>query len=186
MGIHVGHPKRSLCTKVERNPVGVVRVTAPNVFASKMAAWAAILNDIKSLFDVRNPQTIPDLGVKFQTTCIWSIHFWEIAVHGSTYERMDVRTDGRSPNYKPPNPSGWGLIIDNAYRESIIYAVCILVLRQIWAKETRYSIFHTGEIHKFLSNTTSIEDPQNGLPPAFIYQYLRGLCDNNGTAVGDW
>ena len=29
---------------------------------------AAILNDIKNLFDVHNPQTIPDLGVKFQTT----------------------------------------------------------------------------------------------------------------------
>ena len=28
---------------------------------------AAILNDIKNLFDVHNPQTIPDLGVKFQT-----------------------------------------------------------------------------------------------------------------------
>ena len=29
----------------------------------------AILNDIKNLFDVHNPQTTPDLGVKFQT--IW-------------------------------------------------------------------------------------------------------------------
>ena len=38
MGIHVGHPKRSLCTKFERNPVGVVRVTAPSLFTSKMAA----------------------------------------------------------------------------------------------------------------------------------------------------
>ena len=28
---------------------------------------AAILNDINNLFDVHNPQTIPDLGVKFQT-----------------------------------------------------------------------------------------------------------------------
>ena len=64
MGIHVGHPKLSLCTKFERNPVGVVRITAPSVFTSKMAA---ILNDIKNLFDVHNPQTIPDLGVKFQT-----------------------------------------------------------------------------------------------------------------------
>ena len=27
MGIHVGPPKLSLCTKFERNPVGVVRVT---------------------------------------------------------------------------------------------------------------------------------------------------------------
>ena len=56
--------KLSLCTKFERNPVGVVGVTAPSVFTSKMAA---ILNDIKNLFDVHNPQTIPDLGVKFQT-----------------------------------------------------------------------------------------------------------------------
>ena len=40
---------------------------------------AAILNDIKNLFDVHNPQTIADLVVKFQT--IWSIHFWEIAVY---------------------------------------------------------------------------------------------------------
>ena len=83
VGIHVGPPKLSLCTKFERNPFGVVRVTA--WFTSKMAA---ILNDIKNLFDVHNPQTIPDHGVKFQT--IWSIHFWEIAVHGST----DVRTYG--------------------------------------------------------------------------------------------
>ena len=28
MGIHDGYPKLSLCTKFERNPVGVVRVTA--------------------------------------------------------------------------------------------------------------------------------------------------------------
>ena len=35
MGIHVGHPKRSLCTKFKRNPVGVVRVTAPSLFTSK-------------------------------------------------------------------------------------------------------------------------------------------------------
>ena len=32
------HNKRSLCTKFERNPVGVVRVTAPSLFTSKMAA----------------------------------------------------------------------------------------------------------------------------------------------------
>ena len=70
MGIHVGHPKRSLCTKFERNPVGVVRVTAPSLFTSKMAA---ILNDIKNLFDVHNPQTVPVLGLKFQTS--GPIHF---------------------------------------------------------------------------------------------------------------
>ena len=86
MGIHVGPPKLSLCTKFERIPVGVS-------YGSKCVyiqdgSQAAILNDIKNLFDVHNPQTIPDLGVKFQT--IWSIHFWEIAVHGRTY----VRTDG--------------------------------------------------------------------------------------------
>ena len=63
MGIYVGPPKLSLCTKFERNPVGV-RVTAPSVFTSKMAA---IFNYIKNRFDPHNPQTIPDLGVKFQT-----------------------------------------------------------------------------------------------------------------------
>ena len=31
-------PKLSLCSKFERNPVSVVRVTAPSVFTSKMAA----------------------------------------------------------------------------------------------------------------------------------------------------
>ena len=54
MGIHVGPPTLSLCTKFERNPVGDVRVTAPSVFTSKMTA---ILNDTKNLFDVHNPQT---------------------------------------------------------------------------------------------------------------------------------
>ena len=34
---------------------------------SKMAARPPSLNDIKNLFDVHNPQTIPDLGVKVQT-----------------------------------------------------------------------------------------------------------------------
>ena len=29
---------------------------------------AAILNDIKNLFDVHNPQTVPVLGLKFQTS----------------------------------------------------------------------------------------------------------------------
>ena len=28
--------------------------------------------------------------------------------------RTDVCTDGRSPNYKSPNPSGWGLITENS------------------------------------------------------------------------
>ena len=55
-GHYVGHPKLSLCTKFERNPVGV--------FTFKMAAS---LNDIKNLFEVHNPQTTPDLDVKFQT-----------------------------------------------------------------------------------------------------------------------
>ena len=34
---------------------------------------AAILNDIKTLFDVHNTQTIPDLGVKFQTYLIHTL-----------------------------------------------------------------------------------------------------------------
>ena len=85
MGIHVGPPKLSRCTKFERNPVGVV--TVPSVFTSKMAA---ILHYIKSQFDVHNPQTIPDRGAKFQ-----------IAVHGSTYIRIDVRMDGGQHD-KPP------------------------------------------------------------------------------------
>ena len=83
MGIHVGHPKRSLCTKFERNPVGV-RVTAPSLFTSKMAA---ILNDIKNLFDVHNPQTVPVLGLK--------------PVDPYTSEKS-LSTDGRRSNYKPP------------------------------------------------------------------------------------
>ena len=29
---------------------------------------AAILNDINNLFDVHNPQTVPVLGLKFQTS----------------------------------------------------------------------------------------------------------------------
>ena len=53
---------------------------------------AAILDYIKNLFDVHNPQTIPDLGVKFQT--IWSIHFWEIIVHGSMSVLPDELLDG--------------------------------------------------------------------------------------------
>ena len=65
MGIHVGHPKRSLCTKFERNRV-VVRVTAPSLFQD--GRHFAILNDIKNLFDVHNPQTVPVLGLKFQTS----------------------------------------------------------------------------------------------------------------------
>ena len=67
MGIHVGHPKLSVCTKFERSPAGVVRVTAPKCVYIQDGRPAAILNDIKNLFDVHNPQTIPDLGVKFQT-----------------------------------------------------------------------------------------------------------------------
>ena len=50
---------------------------------------ATILNYIKNLFDVHNPQTIRDLCVKFQT--IWPIHFWEIAVHGSMYVCMEAK-----------------------------------------------------------------------------------------------
>ena len=65
---------------------------------------AAILNDIKNLFDVHNPQTVPVLGLKFQTS--WPIHFWEIAVHGRTY----VRTDGRTDGGQIISPPSWGLI----------------------------------------------------------------------------
>ena len=70
MGIHVGHPKLSLCTKFERNPVSVVQVTVclhPRCVYIQDGRQAAILNNIKNLFDVNNPQTIPDLGIKFQT-----------------------------------------------------------------------------------------------------------------------
>ena len=68
MGIHVGHPKLSLCTKFERNADSVVRVTAPTSKCVYIQGGrqAAILKDINNLFDVHNPQTIPDLGVKFQ------------------------------------------------------------------------------------------------------------------------
>ena len=64
---------------------------------------AAILNDIKNLFDVHNPQTVPVLGLKFQTS--WPIHFWEIAVHGRTYGRTYGRTDGG----QIISPPFWGL-----------------------------------------------------------------------------
>ena len=67
MGIHVGHPKRSLCTKFERNPVGVTSYGSKSVYIQD-GRQAAILNDIKNLFDVHNPQTIPVLGLKFQTS----------------------------------------------------------------------------------------------------------------------
>ena len=67
MGIHVGPPKLSLCTKFERNPVSVVRVTAPSVLTSKMAAGRPFGMISTNLFDLHNPQTIPDLSVKFQT-----------------------------------------------------------------------------------------------------------------------
>ena len=53
--------KNKYGTKFERNPDGVVRVTAPSAFTSKMVA---ILNDI---YLTCIPQTIPDVGVKFQT-----------------------------------------------------------------------------------------------------------------------
>ena len=66
---------------------------------------AAILNDIKNLFDVHNPQTVPVLGLKFQTS--WPIHFWEIAVHG----RTDGRTYGRTDGGQIISPPFWGLKI---------------------------------------------------------------------------
>ena len=43
-------------------------LSAPSLKEIQLVLFkAAILKDIKSLFDVYNPQTIPDLGVKFQT-----------------------------------------------------------------------------------------------------------------------
>ena len=45
----------------------LLRLTALSVNYIQDGRQAAILNDIKNLFDVHNPQTIPDLGVKFQT-----------------------------------------------------------------------------------------------------------------------
>ena len=49
MGIRVGHPKLSLCNKSERNPVGVVRVTAPSVFTSRMAARPPLIIGVHRL-----------------------------------------------------------------------------------------------------------------------------------------
>ena len=49
MGIHVGSSYGSKCVYIQDG------------------RQAAILNDIKNLFDVHNPQILPDLGVKFQT-----------------------------------------------------------------------------------------------------------------------
>ena len=62
---------------------------------------AAILN-IKNLFDVHNPQTIHDLGLKFQTICPIHVH-WEIACP------RQVRTDVAQINISPQT---WGLIKD--------------------------------------------------------------------------
>ena len=87
MGIHVGHPKLSLCTQVWKKSSWCCSSYGSKCVYIQDGRQAAILNDIKNLLDVLYPQTIPDLGVKFQT--IWSIHFWEIAVHGS----MDVWTE---------------------------------------------------------------------------------------------
>ena len=98
---HTCCPPPPSILSAQRNPVGVVRVTAPSVFISKMTTGPPFWITSKNLFDVHNPQTIPDLGVKFQT--IWPIHFWEIAVHGSTCGR----TYGQRSNYQPP-PFGLG------------------------------------------------------------------------------
>ena len=62
---------------------------------------AAILNDIKNLFDLHNPRTIPDLGVK----CLFDPYTSEKSL--STEVQKYGCTDGQRPNYKPPNPSGY-------------------------------------------------------------------------------
>ena len=67
MGTHVGPPELSLCTKFERNPVGGYLSYGSKCVYIQDGRQAAILNDIKNLFDVHNPQTISDLGIKFQT-----------------------------------------------------------------------------------------------------------------------
>ena len=55
---------------IERNPVGVVRVIGcPSEVYIQDGSQAAILNDIKNLFDVHNPPTIPDLGAKVSKLC---------------------------------------------------------------------------------------------------------------------
>ena len=150
MGIHVGHPKLSRCTKFERNPVGRA-VPSPGgrggaatpppgnlwkkcpfceqgpflwcqiIIISRVPFWTsdtpAILDCVRpwlEVFEIRlqvrlpprwppglYTKTIPDLGVKFQT--IWSIHFWEIAVHGSTYGLLPSgRIMGNIGNKVPP------------------------------------------------------------------------------------
>ena len=48
------------------------------------------MNDIKNLFDVHNPQTIPDLGVKFQTIGLFDPYTSEKSL--STEVRTYVRT----------------------------------------------------------------------------------------------
>ena len=67
MGKHVGPPNLSLCTKFDRNPSWCCLSYGSKCVYIQDGRQAAILNDIKNLFDVHNPQTIPDLGVKFQT-----------------------------------------------------------------------------------------------------------------------
>ena len=98
MGIHVGPPKLTAPSLKEIRLV----LSELQLQVCLHPRWpsAAILNDIKNPFDVHNPQTIPDLGVKFQT--IWPTHFWEIAVHGSTDGRTYVHTDGGQIISPPP------------------------------------------------------------------------------------
>ena len=69
--------------------------------AARLPFW------ISKIYAVHNPQSIPDLGVKFQT--IWPIHSWKIAVHRSMY--------GRRPSYKPP-PYGLGLVMKNTIQRN--------------------------------------------------------------------
>ena len=65
------------------------------------------MNDIKNLFDVHNPQTIPDLGLSFKLFDPYTSEksmSTEVQMDG----RMYVHTDGAQ--IITPNTSGWGLI----------------------------------------------------------------------------
>ena len=44
--------------------IRIIVFLLPSCLVKQDGRHAAILNDIKNLFDVHNPQTIPDLGVK--------------------------------------------------------------------------------------------------------------------------
>ena len=64
MDIHVGPPKLSFTSWC---CASYITTPSSKCVYIQDDRQAAILNDIKNLFDMHNPQTIPDLGVKFQT-----------------------------------------------------------------------------------------------------------------------